>query len=125
MLADESTAIVEIHQVGTNTVAIPLGDGDRELLGTDLACIPPTGRRVDVTGVVVLTTTRGRVSAERHHWPKHWFSECLGSAHRRHDANRSLEDQPFVPGTARRRLTKHTHPHQTAQPRHPLFGDRR
>ncbi|HET9666024.1 MAG TPA: hypothetical protein VFP09_04690, partial [Desertimonas sp.] len=73
------TAIVAIHQVGTNTVAIPLGDGDRELLGTDLASIPPTGRRVDVTGVVVLTTTRGRVSAERHHWPKHWFSECLGS----------------------------------------------
>jgi hypothetical protein len=72
MLADESTAIVEIHQVGTNTVAIPLGDGDRELLGTDLACLPPTGRSVDVTGVVVLTTTRGRVRAERHHWPKFW-----------------------------------------------------
>ncbi len=78
MLADESTAIVEIHQVGTNTGAIPLGDGDRELLGTDLASIPPTGRRIDVTGVVVLTTTRGRVSAERHHWPRHWFYECLG-----------------------------------------------
>ena len=77
-LTDESTAIVEVHQVGTNTVAIPLGDRDRELLETDLASIPPTGRRIDVTGVVVLTIARGRVSAERHHWPKHWFYECLG-----------------------------------------------
>ena len=63
MLADESTAIVEVHQIGTNTVPSPLGDGDRELLGTDLAWIPPTGRSVDVTGVVVLTTTRGPQSA--------------------------------------------------------------
>jgi hypothetical protein len=78
MLADECTAIIELHQFGTNTVAIALGDGDRELLGTDLAFLPPTGRGVDVTGVVILTATRGRVSAERHHWPKHWFYESLG-----------------------------------------------
>jgi hypothetical protein len=78
MLADESTAIVELHQIGTNTVAISLGDGERGLLGTDLAILPPTGRGVDVTGVVILTTTRGRISAERHHWPKHWFYESLG-----------------------------------------------
>jgi hypothetical protein len=32
------------------------GDGEREPLGTDLAWLPPTGRSVDVTGVVVLTT---------------------------------------------------------------------
>jgi hypothetical protein len=78
MLADESTAIVELHQIGNNTVPIPLGGSDRELLGTDLAFLPPTGRSVDVTGVVILTATRGRVSAERHHWPKHWFYESLG-----------------------------------------------
>ena len=69
MLADESTAIVEIYKIGANTVAVPVGDRERELLGTDLASIPPTRRSVDVTGLVMLTIARGRVAAERHNWP--------------------------------------------------------
>ena len=125
LLADESTAIVELHQVGTNTVAIPLEDGDRELLGTDLASVPPTGRSVDVTGVVVLTTARGRVTAERHHWPRHWFYECLGLLAVATTPTGHWKTKPFVPGIAHRRPTRpdasvSDHPTSAS-----LCGDRR
>ena len=45
---------------------------------TDLAQIAPTGRTVDVAGVVVLTVDDGVVTAERHHWPRYWLFEQLG-----------------------------------------------
>jgi predicted ester cyclase len=80
LLTDDDTAIVEMHQTGTNTGVLTLDDFARALLATDLDHIPPTGRTVDVTGVVVLVTSNGAVTGERHHWPRHWLYEHLGLA---------------------------------------------
>jgi len=79
LLTDDATAILELHQTGTHTGVLLLEESDRGLLATDADQIPPTGRTVDVHGVVVLTTTAdGEVSGERHHWPRHWLLENLG-----------------------------------------------
>jgi hypothetical protein len=67
-----------MHQTGTHTGVLTLDDCARALLATDLDHIPPTGRTVDVTGVVVLATNNGAVTRERHHWPRHWLYEHLG-----------------------------------------------
>jgi predicted ester cyclase len=78
MLADEHTALVELQQNGTNTGVLQLTDGDRALLATDAPSLPPTGRRIDVSGVVALTVADRRVTGERHHWPRFWLHEGLG-----------------------------------------------
>lgn len=78
MLNDDATAIVELRQTGTHRGVLLLDDSARALLATDVDHIPPTGRTVDVHGVVVLATANGTVTAERHHWPRHWLFEHLG-----------------------------------------------
>ncbi len=78
LLTDDATAVVELHQTGTHTGVLILDDSARALLATELDHIPPTGRTVDVTGVVVLATADGAVAGERHHWPRHWLFEHLG-----------------------------------------------
>lgn len=78
MLTDTNTVMVELQQCGTNTGVLRLTDGDRELLATDAETLPPTGRRIDVWGVVVFTIAHGRVTAERHHWPPYFLHEDLG-----------------------------------------------
>ena len=59
-----------MRQTGTHMGVLALDKFARTLLGTDLAQIAPTGRTVDVAGVVVLTVDDGVVTAERHHWPR-------------------------------------------------------
>jgi hypothetical protein len=78
MLTDTNTAVVELQQAGTHTGVLHLTDGDRALLDTYVASVPPTGRRIDVSGVVVLANADGRVTAERHHWPPFFLHEGLG-----------------------------------------------
>lgn len=78
MLADDTTAVLEIDQRGTHTGVLVLDDFDRQLLDTDVDAIPPTGRSVDVSGVVVLAVVDGCVRGERHHWPPYWLYEQLG-----------------------------------------------
>jgi hypothetical protein len=73
-----TSAVVELRQTGTNTGALILDDGARTALGCDLDHIPPTGRPIDTTGVVVLDVTAGRIVTERHHWPPAWLYQQLG-----------------------------------------------
>jgi SnoaL-like polyketide cyclase len=70
MLTDDATAVLELRQMGTHTGVLVLDDSARALLHTHLDHIPPTGRTLEVTGVVVLATARGDVTGERHHWPR-------------------------------------------------------
>jgi hypothetical protein len=78
VLGDEATAIIEMRQVGTNTGAIALTEPARAFLGVVVDELPPTGRSIDVAGVVVLNTDGGLVTRERHHWPPQWFDQQLG-----------------------------------------------
>jgi hypothetical protein len=78
VLADEHAAMIEMNLTGTNSGEIPLSDDDQRFLGVDTDRLPPTGRLVEVTGVVVLRTQSGRVNRETHHWPRHWLDESLG-----------------------------------------------
>ncbi len=86
LLTDHGIAVIEMHQTGTHTGVLTLDDSARALLATDLDRIPPTGRTVDVTGVVVLATSNGAVTSARHHWPRHRLYEHLG-----------LVTQPAIP----------------------------
>lgn len=78
VLADDQAAMIEMKLTGTNSGEIPLSDGDQRSLGVDVDRLPPTGRLVEVTGVVVLRTADGRVTRETHHWPRFWLDEGLG-----------------------------------------------
>jgi predicted ester cyclase len=78
LVTDERSAVVEMIQTGTHTGALTLHDGERKLLGTTASSIRPTGRRIAVSGVVVLTTDGQFVTAQRHHWPRWWLYEELG-----------------------------------------------
>jgi len=78
LLTDDATAVIELHQTGTHTGILILDDSARATLATELDHIPPTGRSVDVAGVVVLATAGGAITGERHHWPRHWLYENLG-----------------------------------------------
>lgn len=60
--------MLEARLTGTNTGPFYLGDLDRLVLGTGAECLPPTGRRIDVSGSVLLETAGGLVAAERHYW---------------------------------------------------------
>ena len=64
VLADDSTAVIEMHQVGTHTGLVD--------------DVPPTGRAIDIAGVVVLTAENGAVTHERHHWPPREWDQQLG-----------------------------------------------
>ena len=57
VLADDSTAVIEMRQVGTHT-----------------------GGTLDISGVVVLTVADGSVTHERHHWPPGEWDRQLGVA---------------------------------------------
>jgi hypothetical protein len=70
--------MLEVNLTGTNSGEVPLRDADRTFLGVDVDRLPPTGRPVAVTGVVVQRTEHGRVTRETHHWPRSWLDEALG-----------------------------------------------
>jgi hypothetical protein len=73
-----SSAVLELRQTGTNTGPLVLDGGARALLGCELDHIPPTGRPIDTTGVVVLDVVADAIVTERHHWPPAWLYEQLG-----------------------------------------------
>ena len=78
VLADDQAAMIEMNLTGTNTGEIPLTPDDQTSLGLDVDHLPPTGRLIEVAGVVVLRTADGRVTQETHYWPRHWLDEGLG-----------------------------------------------
>jgi hypothetical protein len=78
VVADDQAAMIEMNLTGTNTGEIPLTSDDRKSLGFDVDRLPPTGRLVEVAGVVVLRTADGRINRETHHWPRYWLDEGLG-----------------------------------------------
>jgi hypothetical protein len=78
VLADDQAAMIEMNLTGTNTGEIPLTPDDQRSLGLDVDRLPPTGRLIEVAGVVVLRTADGLVTRETHHWPRHWLDEGLG-----------------------------------------------
>ena len=80
MCDDGSSAVLEVRQTGTHTGVLVLDDGARAALDCDLDHIPPTGRPIDTTGVVVLDVVAGTIVSERHHWPPAWLYEQLGLA---------------------------------------------
>ena len=59
---------MELRLTGINTGPFHLGDIDRLVLGTDAERLPPTGRAIDISGVVVLETAGVLVAIERHYW---------------------------------------------------------
>ena len=78
VLASDQAAMIELNLTGTNSGEIPLSPGDQKSLGVDVDRLPPSGRLIDVTGVVVLRTADGRVTRSTHHWPRFWLDEGLG-----------------------------------------------
>ena len=65
----DGVVVLEATLVGTNSGPFHLGDVDRLILGTDADRLPPTGKIMDITGVVVLEIADGLVIRERHYWP--------------------------------------------------------
>ncbi len=65
----DGVVMAEIRLTGTNTGPLTLGTADRVVLQTDADRLPPTGRVMDILGVVVLETAEQQVTAERHYWP--------------------------------------------------------
>ena len=65
----DGVVMAEIRMTGTNTGPLSLGTTDRLVLRTDAERLPPTGRVMDVIGVVVLEIAEQKVTAERHYWP--------------------------------------------------------
>lgn len=61
--------LAEITVMGTSSGPLHLDTVDRLLLGTDAEQLPPTGRALRMTGVVVLATADGLITAERQYWP--------------------------------------------------------
>ena len=89
VVADGHAAMIEMSLTGTNSGWIPLSADDQRSLGVDVDTLPPTGRLVEVTGIVVLRTGDGRVTRETHHWPRFWLDEGLGLV--------TVEARPRVP----------------------------
>jgi hypothetical protein len=65
----DGVTMAEVRMAGTNTGPLHPSTADRLILHTDAEALPPTGRVMDVVGVVVLEHTTGQVTAERHYWP--------------------------------------------------------
>jgi hypothetical protein len=78
VLGDDDAALAEVVMTGVNTGRIVLTDWDRALLGTDEVSLPPTGRTVEVTGVVATDVAGGRVTHSRVHFPPGWFHVGVG-----------------------------------------------
>jgi hypothetical protein len=66
----EGVVVAEVRMAGTNTGPLNLGTVDRLVLHTDTHQLPPTGRVMDVVGLVLMEHDDGEVVAERHHWPE-------------------------------------------------------
>jgi len=66
---NDGTVMAEVRMTGTNTGPLNLGTADRLVLRTDADALPPTGRFMDVVGVVVVEYADELVTAERHYWP--------------------------------------------------------
>jgi len=64
----DDLVIMELRLTGTNSGPFHLGDVDRLVLGTDAERLPPTGRAIDISGIVVLETAGDLVATERHYW---------------------------------------------------------
>ena len=60
--------VTEVRITGTNTGPTVLGDFGKALLGRDVEAVPPTGRPIDLPGVLVHTIADGHVAAERQYW---------------------------------------------------------
>jgi hypothetical protein len=67
-LTDGSRVVTEIRITGTNTGPTVLGDFGKALLGADVEEVPPTGRSIDLPGVLVHEVRDGLVVAERQYW---------------------------------------------------------
>jgi hypothetical protein len=67
-LTDGSRVVTEIRITGTNTGPTVLGDFGKALLGADVEEVPPTGRLIDLPGVLVHEVRDGLVVAERQYW---------------------------------------------------------
>ena len=67
--AADGFMLAEVRMTGTNTGPLHPSTADRLVLRTDVDALPPTGRVMDVVGVVVLDVADGKVTAERHYWP--------------------------------------------------------
>jgi hypothetical protein len=65
----DGLVMAEIRMTGTNTGPLSLGTADRLVLQTDADRLPPTGRVMDILGVVCLEIAEQKVTAERHYWP--------------------------------------------------------
>ena len=65
----DGVVVAEVRMTGTNTGPLNPSTADRLVLRTDADVLPPTGRVMDVVGVVVLEQAGGRVTGERHYWP--------------------------------------------------------
>jgi hypothetical protein len=67
-LTDGSQVVTEIRITGTNTGPTVLGDFGKALLGADVEEVPPTGRSIDLPGVLVHDVRDDLVVAERQYW---------------------------------------------------------
>jgi hypothetical protein len=67
-LTDGSHVVTEIRITGTNTGPTVLGDFGKALLGADVEEVPPTGRSIDLPGVLVHEVRDDLVVAERQYW---------------------------------------------------------
>ena len=65
----DGVTMAEVRMAGTNTGPLHPSTADRLILHTDVDALPPTGRVMDVVGVVVLERATGLVTYERHYWP--------------------------------------------------------
>jgi hypothetical protein len=65
----DGVTMAEVQMKGTNTGPMHPSTTERLILHTDAEALPPTGRVMDVVGVVVVEHAGGRVTAERHYWP--------------------------------------------------------
>ena len=66
-VATAGTAIMfEIQITGTNEGPLHLNDTDRRMLDTDVMSLPPTGRPMQIDGVVVVEVADRLITVERH-----------------------------------------------------------
>jgi len=66
--SEGSRIVTELRITGTNTGPTVLGDFGKALLGRDVEAVPPTGRPIDLSAVVVHEISDGRIVAERQYW---------------------------------------------------------
>lgn len=74
----DSTVVAEVRMKGTNTGPLNLGMADRLILNTDADRLPPTGRSMEIVGLVVIEHADQKVTAERQYWPTVGWLTQLG-----------------------------------------------